>query len=165
MVKNSNSIEKYPNNPYIKGIAKATWGCIQQKNKLELTKQEIFDKKLDVGLNYKHKYKLLKMVVKRDVEYYQLVNTDKAYKYQLRLKPWITAQARDDLARLIIKHMDSVVRVQTDSLSFNKKIDINDTNYALKEKTTGLIHWHNANCYFNKTNGYKTKNYDIQTST
>jgi len=151
--------KQFPNNPYIKSIASATWGTIQQKNKLIYTREDINNKKLDVGLNYEHKYKIIDMVVKKGVEYYILVNTTKAYKYQLRLKPWVTAQARDDMGRLIMKHIDNVVRVQTDSLSFNKKIELNDPNYALESKTTGLIHWHNVNCYYNKTTGYKTKNY------
>ncbi len=40
-----------------------------------------------------------------------------------------------------------------------KKININDENYALESKTTGLIHWWNVNCYHNKTKDYKSKNY------
>jgi hypothetical protein len=149
----------YPTNPYIKGLASATWGVIQQRNILEYTVDEINEKKLDVGYSETNKYIIHGMKVKKGVDYYKLINTRKACKFQLRLKPWITAQARDDMGRLALKYLDNVVRIQTDSISFDKYIDINDNAYALEEKTTGLIHWRNVNCYHNKTNDYKSKNY------
>jgi hypothetical protein len=60
-----------------------------------------------------------------------MVYTTAAYKYQIRVKPWVTAQARVDIGGLALKHLDHVIRIQTDSISFDKDIEINDENYAL----------------------------------
>lgn len=149
----------FPKNPLIKMLASGTWGAIQKKNKLEYTLDEVDDLKLDVGLEAtKHKYVLVKRYEKRGVDMCQLLNTDAAYKYQLRLKPWVTAQARDDIGRLALKHLANVVRIQTDSITFNIPIELDDPKYALEAKTTGLIKWYNVNKYHNKTTGYRSKN-------
>lgn len=149
---------KYKSNPLLKFIASGTWGVIQQRNKLVYTLDQINEKNLDVGLDDKSKYKLIGRKTVDNIDYYILVNTANAYKYKMRLKPFITAQARYDMGTLAIKYLDNIVRCQTDSISFDKPIDINDDNYCLEIKTSGLIHWYNVNKYHNKTTGYKSKN-------
>jgi len=153
---------KYKNNPYMKQIASATWGVIQQRNKLKYTIDEINEKNMDVGLSDKHKYKIIGRSQIKGVDYVELVNTTCAYKYNLRLKPWVTAKARYDMGTLALKYLGNIVRIQTDSISFDKPIEINDENYAIESKTTGLIHWHNVNNYHNKTNDYKSKNFEYE---
>ncbi len=149
---------KYPKNPYIKALVSGTWGVINQRNKLSYSFDEINEKELDFGLADYHKYIQVGRFTKHKVDYYEMVNSSSAYKYQLRLKPWITAQSRNDIAMLGMTNLGNVIRLQTDSVSFNKNIELNNPNYALESKTTGLIHWYNVNCYWNKTTGYKTKN-------
>jgi hypothetical protein len=150
--------KQYKSNGLIKFIASGTWGAIQQRNMHLYTYEEIQKKKLDVGISSDNAYNIIGMKTIKDVEYYKLVDTHKAYKYNLRLKPWVTAQARNDLGSLARKHLKEIIRIQTDSISFDKALDINDDGYALEGKTTGLIHWLNVNKYHNKTNGYKSKN-------
>jgi len=152
--------EKYKSNPLMKFIASGTWGIIQQKRKLEYTIDEINENELDVGISDDCKYKIVERKQKKGIDYYVLVKTDNAYCYNIRLKPFVTAQARYDMGTIAIQFLPHVVRCQTDSISFNKPIEFNDPNYALEAKTTGLIHWKNVNSYHNKTTGYKSKNYD-----
>lgn len=149
---------KYPKNPYIKALVSGTWGVIQKRNKLAYTMEEINDKELDFGLTDDYKYVQVGRFEKHGVMYYEMVNTSAAYKYQIRLKPWITAQARNDIAMKALANLEHVVRIQTDSISLDADINIDDENYALEAKTTGLIKWHNVNCYENLTTGYKSKN-------
>jgi hypothetical protein len=152
----------YKNNPLIKFVASSTWGCIQQRCTKWYSLEQIEKKQLDVGMpGGDAKYKIINRKFKKDTEYYEIVNTYKAYHFNLRVKPWVTAQARNDLGSLARKHLKHIVRIQTDSISFDKEIDINDTNYATEDKTTGLIHWDNVNSYHNKTNGYKSKTYKL----
>jgi len=153
---------KYNGNQLIKFLASSTWGVIQQRNVRYCTYEDIQKRKLDVGQSESSTYHSIEM--KKSIEgkeYYKLVKTQHAYKYNLRLKPWVTAQARNDLAELARKHLKHIIRIQTDSISFDKAIDINDTNYAIEDKTTGLIHWKNVNSYHNKTNDYKSKTYKL----
>jgi hypothetical protein len=151
---------KYPKNPYIKGLTSKTWGFINQKNKIVKTRDEINDNNMDYGLTDDHKYVKLGEYEKNGVDYYEMVDTTNSYRSHIRLKPWITAQARVDIARHALKHLNSVVRICCDSISFNKNIEINDENYILEDKTSGLIHWKDSNAYYNKTTGYKSKTYD-----
>jgi hypothetical protein len=102
-------------------LGSCAWGTLQQKNILIKTADQINEKDMDVGKSDEHQYIISGMFEKNGEDYYKLVNTKCAYRYRLRLKPWITAQARDDLGRLIVKNLKSVVRVQTDSVSFSKK--------------------------------------------
>lgn len=150
---------KYPKNPYIKQLASGTWGVINQRNTLHHTADEINKKGLDFGLTDDHQYMQIGRFEKYGEDYYKMVNTQMAYKYQIRLKPWITAQARNDIGRLALKHINNVIRIQTDSISFDKDIELKDENYAVEAKTTGLIHWRNVNAYYNKTTEYKSKTY------
>jgi len=152
----------YKNNPLIKFVASSTWGCVQQRRSKWYSLEQINEKKLQVGMpGGNAKYKIINREFKKDIEYYEIVNTHQPYHFNLRLKPFVTAQARNDLAKLARKHLKHVVRMQTDSISFDKPIDINDDNYALEDKTTGLIHWQNVNSYHNKTNNYKSKTYKL----
>jgi hypothetical protein len=156
---------QYKSNGLIKFLASGTWGAIQQRNTRYYTYEEIQKKnkkkKWSIGVSEDDTHTILDMKTVKDVEYYRVVNTNKAYHFNLRLKPFETAQARNDLATLARKHLKHIIRIQTDSISFNKPLDINDTNYALEDKTTGLIHWDNVNSYHNKTNGYKSKTYKL----
>jgi hypothetical protein len=154
--------QEFPTNPYIKGLVSATWGVISASKVLEYTLDQINEKELDVGLKNTHQYVIVGRNIVKGEDIYELINQDSAYAFNLRLKPWVTAKSRDDMGKLALDYLDNVVRCQTDSISFDKYIDINDTAYVLEQKTTGLIHWQNVNCYYNKTTGYKSKNYDRQ---
>ena len=152
---------QYKSNGLIKFLASSTWGTIQQLNTHSYTYEEIQKKKLKFGISVTDSHNILEMKTIKDIDYYKVVDTNKAYKYNLRIKPWITSQARNDLAKMAIKNIEHVIRIQTDSISFDKVIDINDDGYALESKTTGLIHWATVNSYHNKSNGYKSKTYKL----
>jgi len=150
----------YPKNPYVKSLASATWGALSQRRYIQKTYEQIEDEQIDCGSHFDNKYVIFETTIGKDGnELYSLVNSDNAYQYHLRLKPFVTSKARDDLARLIMQHLDQVIRVQTDSIGIRGKFEMNDENYAIEDKTTGLIHWKNVNCYKNLTNGYKSKNW------
>lgn len=146
-----------PKNPLIKFLSSATWGCITQTQTKLYTYDQMQD--MDIGPSIKNDYRFISREFKDDVEYYKIVDTKHAYKYKLRLKPWVTAQARNDLGELASQHLDNVIRAQTDSISFNKDIKLKDNRYKIEDKTTGLIHFKNLNSYYNKTNGYKSRLY------
>jgi hypothetical protein len=94
--------------------------------------------------------------------FYKLVNLKNPYKYKLRLKSFVTAQARNDIANFSIQHgLKNVIRIQIDSVSFSKEINNDDINYSIEAKSTGLIHFYNVNKYINHTTGYKSKNFKI----
>ena len=80
----------------------------------------------------------------------------------MRLKSFITAQARNDIATFSIKYgLKNVIRIATDCVSFNKDINNENEDYGIEDKTTGMIHFYNVNKYENLTTGYKSKNFKI----
>eukprot|EP00981_Chlorochromonas_danica_P013997 scaffold7211_cov247-Ochromonas_danica.AAC.13 len=129
-------------------------------NKIYKTWEEIESEGLDVGNTDGHDYKILNYFDYGDRECYELLNTASPYKHNIRLKPWITAHARNLTASIVLEDIESVVRVQTDSVSFTKYQWFKDPNLVEEEKTTGTIYWKNVNSYHNKTTGYKTRGYD-----
>jgi len=156
---------QYKSNGLIKFLASSTWGAVQEKKTNYYTYEDIEKHKnknnWSIGVSDNNTHNILEMKTVKDIEYYKVIDTNKAYKFNLRIKPWITSQARNDLAILAVKNIKHVIRIQTDSISFDKAIDINDDGYALEDKTTGLIHWDTVNSYHNKSNGYKSKNYKL----
>ena len=80
----------------------------------------------------------------------------------MRLKSFITSQARNDIANFSIKYdLKNVIRIATDCVSFSKDINNDDENYGVEDKTTGMIHFYNVNRYHNLTTGYKSKNFKV----
>ena len=86
-----------------------------------------------------------------DREYYELQNNKNPYKNNIRLKPFIVSYGRFLMTDIIMENIDAVVRVQTDSVSFNQSMDdVILTKYkdmVPEEKSTGFINWENVNKY------------------
>jgi len=95
-----------------------------------------------------------------DRECYVLFNTKNPYVHPIRLKPWVTAVARNLTASIVLQDIKRVVRVHTDCVSFTREQEFDDPNLVEEEKTTGKIHWKHCNSYHNITTGYKTQKYD-----
>ena len=78
----------------------------------------------------------------------------------MRLKSFITSQARNDIATFAKHHgLENVIRIATDCVSFSKDINNDDENYGVEDKTTGMIQFYNVNKYENLTSNYKSKNF------
>lgn len=152
--------DQFPKNPYVKFLGNTAWSSAN-KRKTKWVNDEKLDT-LDVtsNLNIVSEYKLIKQKLKKDGDLmYEVLNTHNAYVYNIRLKSWITAKARDIMAKICLDNLESVVRVQTDSVTFTKDIENDDPLFVLESKTTGVMVFENGNKYTNMTTGYKTKNY------
>lgn len=131
--------EALPNNKLVKKLSSTVWGELQRKNVLEVNsvgmkdpKYESFGTSLDVNEN---KYYLKDYKTDGDNEIFQLVDLSKPiYKYQLRLKSFLTSFARQTMAVIALKNIDNVIRIQTDSITYDKKIDIDEYIFYKEEK-------------------------------
>jgi hypothetical protein len=65
--------------------------------------------------------------------YYLIDLTKPIYKYQLRLKPFLTSYCRRVMAVIALNNINNVVRIQTDSITYNKAIEINGEFEFIKE--------------------------------
>ena len=55
----------------------------------------------------------------------------------LDLKHFLTDFGRIKIALIALQNIDNVVRIQTDSITFDKPIVLNINNFAIDEKKTG----------------------------
>ena len=79
---------------------------MNQRKKFK-SESDIESKQLDVGLsfNYKENYFQMISTFEKDNEtFYKLVEQKNPYKYKLRLKSFVTAQARIDIANFSLNH-------------------------------------------------------------
>jgi len=156
----TNLRKKLKDNRLLKHLISSCWSHMAQVNVVNKTWEEIEKENLNVGNSDEYDYKISKYMDYGDREYYELLNTKSPYKHNTRLKPWITALARNLTASIVLHDPKRVVRVQTDSVSFTREQEFDDPNLVPEEKTTGRIQWKNVNSYHNLTTGYKTKNYN-----
>jgi hypothetical protein len=153
----------YPKNRLLKHLISSAWGHLNAGNTINKTWEEIEKEKLDVAYDGNADYKIIDEVyLSIDVNdsYYVLLDTKSPYKCNIRLKPYITAIARNMTAEIALQNIKKVVRIQTDCISFTEKMSFDNPNLILEEKTTGTVFFHSVNCYHNTTTGYKTKDFD-----
>ena len=133
--------KELPNNKLIKKIASTTWGELQQKNTIvkeenEMKNYQDYGDSLNVNVN-RYFLKDFK-IYSNDQEVYTLIDLTKPiYKYQYRLKPFLTSYARWQMALLALKNIDNVVRIQTDSISYDIPIEIKAYLFKRDEKKSG----------------------------
>ena len=140
----------YPKNKLIKHLLSSLWGSLTRKNIIRKTYDEIITEKLDVSFNENNLDKRFYIDdIKYDAtgkEYYELLDNEKPYHYNIRLLPFLTAFCRNKIADFI-ENEDDVIRIQTDNIVFNKPMKFDDPLFKSEAKTTGLIKWHNVNNY------------------
>jgi hypothetical protein len=161
--------EKFHENKLVKFMTSALWGRLAQFNRLFKTDEEIINENLDVSLEYdiNHDYYIRNITQNRKGDdVYELVNCKKPYYYNIaRIKPFLLAKSRDMIGKVAIKYIDSVIRLHTDNVTFNKQHDdvvFESKTFKLtkENKTTGLIEWRRCDCYKNYTDEkYTTKNF------
>jgi len=92
-------------------------------------------------------YKIIDYVCTDNKEYYKLQSMIQPYRYNFRLKSFLTAYGRVKIAEVAQTNLDSCIRIQTDGIVFNKNLKITFPLLVKDDKTTGLIKWENVNKY------------------
>lgn len=130
--------KEFPSNKIIKKLASSAWGEIQCKKNIWKTEEQIIDEKLDIGFGYENNYHVEEIRAKPEGDIYRLVNLKtNIYEFQLRLKAFLTDFGRIKIAKIALQNIDNVVRIQTDSITFDKPINLTINNFAIDEKKTG----------------------------
>jgi hypothetical protein len=176
--------KKYPDNFLLKMLISQFAGTSAHKNVKKMSNEQIDyhnetqEKKIIFGKTHEiieQEYKKLK--TGEYVEKLLLLDMDKPYSMNIRLLPFLTSYGRIKTAKLAIKDLDNVIRINTDNVTFLKE-QIFETNIKNKkklyvkhiegtkhnmlhletlkpeEKTTGLIEF--------KKKGYKHIDKDIK---
>lgn len=143
---------KYPKNRLVKFIGSGVWGHLSMRNTIFKTSEEIESEKIDVGFDDTSDYIILDKKIygggAKSKELYELLDSKSPLKTSIRLKPFLTAYARNKTARVALKDIDNVIRIHTDGLVFKKKHDEFITEeLKAEDKTTGKIKWTHCNEY------------------
>jgi hypothetical protein len=77
------------------------------------------------------------------------MNPLKCYRYNIRIKAFLTAYCRNKIASQVIKSNDikNIVRVHTDNITFknNKHDELITFDFIEEYKTTGILEWTKIN--------------------
>ncbi len=149
---------KYPDNRLLKHLISTAWGTLNASNidmKTYDEIEELTQKGVTIGLSKQNDFMIIdnKKYINngKEKELYTLLDTKHPYKFNIRLKSWITAHRRNLLGETALKvGLDKVIRLHTDNLCLTEPFDFQDKNFIPEDKTTGLIKWKNVNAYKKK---------------
>lgn len=135
---------RFPDNKLVKNLSRA-WGGLSMKTCIKVNENII----LKNPEKYEN-YEIIDTIVNEESIIHKLKTKDnKTYKHNIRLKSWINSFCRCEIAKTILKNIDCVVRVQTDSITYNKDIEPDKTEKK-ELKTTGYIRFSTVNNYHHK---------------
>ena len=98
------------------------------------TEDEVIDEKLDIGFEYDNEYHIEEIRTKPSGDIYRLINLKKdIYEYQFRLKAFLTDFGRVKIAKIALLNIDNVVRIQTDSITYNEPIILTINNFVIDD--------------------------------
>jgi len=130
--------KEFPSNEIIKKLASSCWGELSNKRIIWKTEEQIIDEKLDISFDYDSEYHIEEIRVKSEGDIYRLINLKtNIYEYQFRLKAFLTDFGRVKIALIALQNIDNVVRIQTDSITFDQLIKLTINNFAIDDKKCG----------------------------
>ena len=141
--------KEFPKNMLIKMLSSSLWGHLSKYNVIRKTENEIEKEDLSIGMTDKADYIIVDKIFKKNDEvYYKLVSSKQPYKYNIRLKPFVTSYGRIKTALVALKNIDHVVRIHTDGIVFDEPLNHEVIpNLIVEEKTTGYIKFNNIKNY------------------
>ena len=138
---------KFPKNKLIKHLLSSLHGSLSRSNNFIKTADQIEQEQLKVSTDNSADYKIIEYTYNEDKESYKLQSMIEPYRYNFRLKSFLTAYGRVKIAEVALTNIDNVIRIQTDGIVFNKQVKLCFPLLVKDDKTTGLIKWINVNRY------------------
>ena len=99
--------KQFPKNKLIKHLSSLLWGSITRKKKLNKTKQQVIDEKLEIDF-FDAEWIIIEHHIYEHKEYYELENKNEPYFYQMRIKPYLTAYSRIITAKVALMDLENV---------------------------------------------------------
>ena len=126
-----------PKNKLIKRLASSAWGHLLHKNVIVKSEDEIENEDLDIGTSMNvddNRY-----FIKKDmIDKLELIDLTKPiYNYKFRIKPFLTSYARDVIGKQALKNIHNVVRIATDSITYDTDIEIEAYEFIKETKKSG----------------------------
>jgi hypothetical protein len=134
-----------PKNSLVKFLSSSLWGHLSRKRKYYLSEEQVDNLQADWVDDAK--YKILSYDTKEDgTEFYKVIDNEKPYYHNFRLKPFITSYGRVKIAEMAIKiGLDKIVRVCCDGICTTEEINLTDEYFIREDKTTGTFNFEHNN--------------------
>lgn len=133
---------KFPKNKLIKHLLSSLWGGLSRKNykkRIAMTSDEF-------ELSDENVYILDDIDIEKNI--YYVVKKQNKYKYNIRLKPFLQSYQRSFMGRIAHdNHLNEIVRICCDNITYKSNVEINVPNFLPEEKTTGHIIFKNARVF------------------
>jgi hypothetical protein len=137
-----------PKNKLIKHLTSSDWVHITARTKLYKTDKQLESSDLDWGISNKRDWIIDRLEDDgAGNKYYTLLSTNEPYKYQLRIKAFLMALARNKIAEIALLDIDNTIRIHKDNVTFKFDPNLNIPNLLREDKTSGLINWNNVSSY------------------
>lgn len=139
--------KQLPKNILVKMLSSSAWGQLSKRYKKVVDQCDLTD---EMGFTDEFKFKIIDVVMHEDDSLnYKIIDVNKPYKYNIRLKPFITSFGRIQTARVALENLDNVIRIHTDGIVFDKPITTGRRlpNFIPEKKTTGHIKFNSVNDY------------------
>lgn len=147
----------FPKNQLIKHLMSSVWGRISQYNKIYKTFDELELEEVSCSMHWDEEYDYVIqdiLINAKGETNYKLVNINKPYKLNIaRSKCFLLSRGRYITGKIALLHIDDLIRIHTDNITFKKQHDDICTKYKTfpklvsEDKTTGLIKWKNLTTY------------------
>jgi hypothetical protein len=147
--------KEQPKNPLIKHFSSKFWGHLIEFSSFQMSEEELENNpEIRFGENGTHE--MIDEIYRSDGSVlYEISPKNKKYKNQIRIKPFLIAEARVRCAQIALSDPDHVVRIQTDGVIFDRPINSNPNapfkanfdGLIPEEKTTGSFYFHHVNLY------------------
>ena len=133
---------KLKNNKLIKHLLSSLWGGLSRKNykkRIPLTCDEF-------EASDENEYILDDLDLEKNI--YYVVKKQNKYKYNIRLKPFLQSYQRSYMGKIAHdNHLNEIVRICCDNITYKSNVEINVPNFLPEEKTTGHIIFKNARIF------------------
>ena len=128
---------KYPHNKYLKYIMSGLWGQLCYQPRHYITGAELKSGDYDDAV-------IVGEIGDFENPTYKVLN---GYKYNCRIKSFLTAYARNKTAEIAMKNLAHVVRIHTDGIVYNAPLpkELYPADFIPEEKTTGAFEWLSKN--------------------
>ena len=148
---------KFPDNKLVKHIFSSCWGELSKFNKVYKTKEQIEEENIIFLDEYdflngiednKATHLFFDHEIFNNKEIFVLIPlNEKPYKFNLRIKPFLTGYGRIITSSIMEKDLNSVIRTHTDGVCFTKPQNFNNLNWypVIEDKTSGKIIWYSTN--------------------
>ena len=142
----------FPKNMLLKCLSSTLWGTLSRSNTKRVSEEEA--DKMSIGITEKAEYYLKDEIHCSDGSiFYKVVPTKRPFFHPFRLKSFITSYGRTKIAYIALRDIENVIKIQTDSIAYDKEIKHEISSLIVDPKTTGYIKFVN-NRDFKKVDKY-----------